>query len=110
MYPEELRYSKDHEWIRVEGDRGRIGVTDYAQNQLGDVVFLELPEVGQTLAPGHDRVLVGVTSTVCEIVCVVEIRIVRTLRMLQQGFEAIQSLRKLCFGCLGLHIFVPERG
>jgi glycine cleavage system H protein len=50
MYPEDLRYSKDHEWIRVDGDRGRIGITDYAQNQLGDVVFLELPEVGQTLA------------------------------------------------------------
>ena len=52
MYPEELRYSKDHEWIRVEGDLGRIGVTDYAQSQLGDVVFLELKEVGLTLATG----------------------------------------------------------
>ena len=53
MDPEELRYSKDHEWIRVDGDRGRIGITDYAQNQLGDVVFLELPEVGRTLTPGE---------------------------------------------------------
>ena len=53
MDPEELRYSKDHEWIRVDGDRGRIGITDYAQNQLGDVVFLELPEVGRTLTAGE---------------------------------------------------------
>ena len=53
MYPEELRYSKDHEWIRIDGDRGRIGITDYAQNQLGDVVFLELPEVGRTLTAGE---------------------------------------------------------
>lgn len=53
MYPEELRYSKDHEWIRVDGDRGRIGITDYAQNQMGDVVYLELPEVGRTLAVGE---------------------------------------------------------
>ncbi len=46
MYPQDFRYSKDHEWIKVEGDRGRVGITDYAQKQLGDVVFLELPEVG----------------------------------------------------------------
>ena len=46
MYPEELRYSKEHEWIKVDGDRGTIGITDYAQQQLGDVVYVELPEVG----------------------------------------------------------------
>jgi glycine cleavage system H protein len=49
MYPEDLRYTKDHEWVRVEGDRGRIGITHYAQKQLGDVVFVELPEVGRSL-------------------------------------------------------------
>jgi glycine cleavage system H protein len=49
MDPEDRRYTKDHEWIRVEGDRGRIGITDYAQKQLGDVVYLELPEVGRAL-------------------------------------------------------------
>jgi glycine cleavage system H protein len=54
MYPEDLRYSKDHEWIRVDGDQGRVGITDYAQNQLGDVVFLELPEVGRTLTAGEE--------------------------------------------------------
>jgi glycine cleavage system H protein len=53
MYPEDCRYSKDHEWIRVEGDRGTVGITDYAQKQLGDVVFLELPEVGRKLAPAE---------------------------------------------------------
>jgi glycine cleavage system H protein len=49
MYPDDRRYSKEHEWLKVEGDRGRVGITDYAQNQLGDVVFLELPEVGRVL-------------------------------------------------------------
>ncbi len=44
--PEDLRYSKDHEWARLEGDRVRVGITDYAQDALGDVVFIELPEVG----------------------------------------------------------------
>jgi glycine cleavage system H protein len=67
MYPEELRYSKDHEWIRIDGDRGRIGITDYAQNQLGDVVFLELPEVGRTLAPGEQFGTVESVKAVSEL-------------------------------------------
>ena len=44
--PEDLHYSKDHEWVRVEGDVATIGITDYAQNSLGDVVYVELPKVG----------------------------------------------------------------
>jgi glycine cleavage system H protein len=48
MYPEEYRYSKEHEWIQIDGDQGKIGITDYAQQQLGDVVFVELPEVGSS--------------------------------------------------------------
>jgi glycine cleavage system H protein len=67
MYPEELRYSKDHEWVRVEGDKGRIGITDYAQNQLGDVVFLELPEVGRTLAQGEQFGTVESVKAVSEL-------------------------------------------
>jgi glycine cleavage system H protein len=53
MYPEECRYTKDHEWIRIQGRRATVGITDYAQNQLGDVVFLELPEVGRKLKAGE---------------------------------------------------------
>ena len=53
MYPEGYRYTKDHEWIAVEGDRGKGGITDYAQKQLGDVVFVELPEVGRKLQAGE---------------------------------------------------------
>ena len=49
MYPSDRRYTKQHEWVRLEGDRGTIGITDYAQKQLGDVVYLELPEVGRKL-------------------------------------------------------------
>lgn len=45
-FPEDLRYNREHTWLRVEGDQGRVGITDYAQDQLGDVVFVELPEVG----------------------------------------------------------------
>lgn len=48
--PEELLYSKEHEWIRLEGNIATIGITDYAQSELGDVVFVELPEIGHSLA------------------------------------------------------------
>ena len=67
MYPEGLRYSKDHEWIGIEGDRGRIGITDYAQNQLGDVVFVELPEVGRKLAAGDQFGTVESVKAVSEL-------------------------------------------
>ena len=49
MYPEDLRYSKEHEWVKVDGDRGRVGITDYAQEELGDVVNVELPPIGRTV-------------------------------------------------------------
>jgi glycine cleavage system H protein len=52
MYPTDLKYTKDHEWVRVSGDRAHVGITDYAQKQLGDVVYLELPEVGRTVNKG----------------------------------------------------------
>ena len=48
--PEDLHYSKDHEWIRVEGDTGTVGISDHAQSSLGDVVYVELPKVGETFA------------------------------------------------------------
>ncbi|MFQ3662206.1 MAG: glycine cleavage system protein GcvH [Chloroflexaceae bacterium] len=51
--PADLRYSKSDEWVRVEGDEVVIGITDYAQEQLGDIVYLELPRVGATFAPGE---------------------------------------------------------
>ena len=49
MYPTDRLYSKDHEWIQVEGDLGTVGITDFAQKELGDVVFVELPPVGRKL-------------------------------------------------------------
>ena len=52
-YPADLKYTKEHEWIRVEGDTGAIGITDFAQQQLGDVVYVELPEVGSTITAGQ---------------------------------------------------------
>jgi glycine cleavage system H protein len=53
MYPADLKYTKDHEWVRITGSDARVGITDYAQKQLGDVVYLELPEVGRTVRQGE---------------------------------------------------------
>ena len=50
MVPTDLRYTKDHEWVRVEGDEATVGITEYAAGQLGDIVFVELPEIGRDLA------------------------------------------------------------
>ena len=52
MYPSDLKYTKEHEWIRIEGQQAHVGITDYAQKQLGDVVYLELPDVGRTVKKG----------------------------------------------------------
>jgi glycine cleavage system H protein len=52
MYPADLKYTKDHEWVRVSGGQAQVGITDYAQKQLGDIVYLELPEVGRTVNKG----------------------------------------------------------
>jgi glycine cleavage system H protein len=50
MVPADLRYTKDHEWVRVDGDEATVGITAYAADQLGDIVFVELPEVGRNLS------------------------------------------------------------
>ena len=52
-YPTNLKYTKDHEWIELAGEQGKVGITDYAQQQLGDVVFVELPEVGTAVTRGQ---------------------------------------------------------
>jgi glycine cleavage system H protein len=52
-YPADLKYTKDHEWIRINGDTADIGITDFAQQQLGDVVYVELPDVGRQLSAGE---------------------------------------------------------
>jgi glycine cleavage system H protein len=49
MVPSDLRYTKDHEWVRVEGDEATIGITEYAAGQLGDIVFVELPDIGRSV-------------------------------------------------------------
>lgn len=62
-----VRYTKEHEYIRIEGDTGVVGITDYAQGQLGDVVFVELPEVGRIVAKGDDAAVVESVKAASEV-------------------------------------------
>ena len=65
--PEDLAYSSDHEWIRADGARARVGITDYAQDALGDVVYVQLPEVGTTVSAGDAIAEVESTKSVSDI-------------------------------------------
>ena len=65
--PDNLRYAKDHEWTKLEGDKVKIGIDDYAQDQLGDIVFVELPEVGATFSKGEEFGTVESVKAVSEL-------------------------------------------
>jgi glycine cleavage system H protein len=66
-YPEQLRYSAEHEWVAVDGNRARVGITDYAQDALGDVVYVQLPEVGASVAAMTTCAEVESTKSVSDI-------------------------------------------
>ncbi len=62
-----LKYSKDHEWVRMEGDIATVGISDYAQEQLGDVVYVELPEAGRTVAQNEEAAVVESVKAASEV-------------------------------------------
>ena len=65
--PSDLRYTKEHEWVRVEGDEVTVGITDYAQNELGEIVFIELPEAGETCEQGNSFGVIEAVKTVADL-------------------------------------------
>jgi glycine cleavage system H protein len=69
MYPSDLKYTKDHEWVRLSGSEAAVGITDYAQKQLGDVVYLELPEIGRTFKKGDVFGTIESVKAVSELYC-----------------------------------------
>jgi glycine cleavage system H protein len=91
MVPDNLRYTKDHEWIRLEGDRGTVGVTDYAQAQLGDVVFLELPAVGRAVSAGETFGTVESVKAVSELFSPVNGDVLETNSALVAAPEAVNT-------------------
>ncbi len=89
--PEDSHYSKDHEWIRVEGDTGTIGITDHAQNSLGDVVFVELPRAGETLEAHQVFGNVESVKAVSELYCPVSGEVLEVNETLQDEPEKVNT-------------------
>lgn len=91
MYPSDLKYTKDHEWVRVSGDRAHVGITDYAQKQLGDVVYLELPEVGRTVNKGDVFGTIESVKAVSELYAPVSGEVVEVNGDLAQRPESVNT-------------------
>ena len=89
--PEALKYSASHEWSRLEGDTLTVGITDFAQDQLGDVVFVELPSVGQTVTAGSAVAVVESVKTASDIYAPVSGEVLEVNSVLEDAPETINS-------------------
>ncbi|MCP4328988.1 MAG: glycine cleavage system protein GcvH [Alphaproteobacteria bacterium] len=87
----EVRYSEEHEWISVDGDVGTIGITDYAQQQLGDVVYVELPEVGRTVEKDGDMATIESVKAASEIFAPVSGEVVKVNSALDDDPATVNS-------------------
>ena len=90
-YPSTLKYTKDHEWLDLAGDRGRIGVTDYAQKQLGDVVFVDLPAVGTKIVQGQSFGTIESVKAVSELFAPVSGEVVDVNASLKAKPESVNA-------------------
>ena len=102
--PEDLRYTSDHEWARLEGGRVRVGITDFAQDALGDIVFVDLPSIGAELAAGGAFAEVESTKSVSQIYAPVAGTVVEVNEALR---EAPESLNSDPYGAGWLCVFEP---
>ena len=91
MYPEDLQYTKDHEWVRTDGDTLRVGVTDYAQEALGDIVFVTLPDVGAEVSAGTPCGEIESTKSVSDVYAPVTGTVVSRNESLDTAPELINS-------------------
>ncbi|MCL6453845.1 MAG: glycine cleavage system protein GcvH [Alicyclobacillus sp.] len=89
--PADLKYSKEHEWVRVEGNRATIGITHFAQDELGDIVFVELPETGQELTANSTFGTVESVKTVSDLFAPVSGRIVEVNQALADAPEQVNQ-------------------
>jgi len=90
-YPTNLKYTKEHEWIALAGDRGKVGITDYAQQQLGDVVYMELPDVGAKLKAGQSFGTIESVKAVSELYSPVAGEVVEVNAALKDKPEAVNK-------------------
>ena len=91
MYPENFRYTKDHEWVLVEGGIGTIGITDHAQNELGDIVYVDLPKVGAHLEQGKSLGSVESVKAVSDVYAPVSGEVVETNQALADAPEQLNQ-------------------
>ena len=89
--PDELKYSEQHEWLSLDGDVGTIGVTDYAQSQLGDIVFVELPQVGDVLEKGQSFGTIEAVKTVEELYTPIAGEVLEINDTLEDDAEQVNS-------------------
>jgi glycine cleavage system H protein len=90
-YPDDRKYTKDHEWIRVSGDVAEVGITDYAQRQLGDVVYVELPEVGAQVTAGQPFGSIESVKAVSELFAPMAGQVTEVNSHLKQHPEVVNS-------------------
>ena len=90
-YPDDRKYTKDHEWIRFSGDMAEIGITDYAQEQLGDVVYMELPDVGGQLTAGQSFGSIESVKAVSELFAPIGGEVVQVNGAVKDHPEAVNS-------------------
>jgi glycine cleavage system H protein len=90
-YPANLKYTKDHEWVEQSGDRVKIGITDYAQQQLGDVVYLELPDVGAQLKKGRSFGTIESVKAVSELYAPLSGEVVEVHTALKEKPDAVNK-------------------
>ena len=90
-YPANLKYSKDHEWMDLAGDRARVGITDFAQAQLGEVVYIDLPEVGATLTAGQSFGTIESVKAVSELYAPVSGEVVEVNTGLKDSPEVVNT-------------------
>jgi glycine cleavage system H protein len=90
-FPKELRYSEEHEWVRVEGNKAHIGITDFAQDELGDIVFVELPEVGDEIEADEPFGSVESVKTVSELYAPVSGKVVEVNEDLDDSPEFVNE-------------------
>ena len=89
--PVDLKYTKDHEWVKAEGEVVTIGITDYAQGELGDVVFVELPELGQTVEKDESFGTIEAVKAVADLFCPLSGEIVETNEELDNDPEIVNK-------------------
>ncbi len=90
-YPQDLRYADNHEWVRIDGSKARMGISDYAQDALGDIVFVELPEVGRVVSAGEAFAEVESTKSVSDVYAPVSGTIVEVNAALNDTPELVNS-------------------